>query len=98
LEVCFSAQAEQDLYEIWRYIAQDRPASADRIAERIVERSNSLAQFPHQGRLRPEFGEGVRSIVIERWLVLYRVETESVFVGRIIDGARHLSRIRVPRA
>jgi toxin ParE1/3/4 len=96
LEVCFSAQAEQDLYEIWRYIAQDRPASADRIAEHIVERSNSLAQFPHQGRLRPEFGEGVRSIVIERWLV--RVETESVFVGRIIDGARHLGRIRVPRA
>jgi hypothetical protein len=36
--------------------------------------------------------------VIERWLVLYRVETESVFVGRIIDGARHLGRIRVPRA
>lgn len=98
MEVCFSGQAEQDLHEIWRYIAQDRPATADRIAERIVERAGSLAQLPYQGRLRPELGDGVRSIVVERWLILYRVEAGSVFVGRIIDGARHLARIRVPRA
>jgi hypothetical protein len=54
-----------------------------------------LRSFPIKGG--PELGEGVRCIVIERWLVLYRVRAESVFVGRIIDGARHLGRIRVPK-
>ena len=98
MEVCFSALAEQHPREIWQYIAQDRPATADRIAERIVERTDSLAHFPHQGRVRSELGEGVRSIVVERWLVLYRVEADWVFVGRILDGAHHLGRIRIPRA
>jgi hypothetical protein len=37
--------------------------------------------------------EDARALVIERWLVLYRLVEDGVQVVRIIDGARDLTRI-----
>jgi toxin ParE1/3/4 len=52
-----SALAEQDLEEIWSYVAEDAsPATADRLIDAIIERFELLAEQPRMGRLRPEFG------------------------------------------
>lgn len=45
---------------------------------------------------RPEIGEGARSLVIERWLVLYRLVDGGVQIVRIVDGARDLDRLDWP--
>jgi toxin ParE1/3/4 len=37
--------------------------------------------------------EGARSLVIERWLALYRIVEEGVQVVRIVDGARDLTKL-----
>ena len=47
-------QAETDLDEIWWYIAQDNPDNADRFLDKIEERCQALAQFPHMGISREE--------------------------------------------
>ena len=57
-----SALAEQDLDEIWSYVADDAsPTAADRLIDAIVDRFELLAEQPRMGRLRPEFGEGLDS-------------------------------------
>ena len=59
-----SALTEQDLEEIWSYVAEDASfETADRLIDAIVERFQLLAEQPRMGRLRPEFGAGVRSWV-----------------------------------
>jgi toxin ParE1/3/4 len=61
-----SALAEQDLEEIWSYVAEDAsPSTADRLIEAVIERLELLAEQPRMGRLRPEFGAGVRSFAVE---------------------------------
>ena len=56
-----SALAEQDLDEIWSYVAEDAsPTTADRLIDAIFDRFDLLAEQPRMGRLRPEFGR-VRS-------------------------------------
>jgi toxin ParE1/3/4 len=56
-----SALAEQDLEEIWSYVAEDAsPATADRLIDAIFDRFELLVEQPRMGRSRPEFGEGVR--------------------------------------
>ena len=61
-----SVLAEQDLEEIWSYVAEDAsPASADRLIDAILDRVELLAEQPRMGRLRPEFGAGVRSFSVE---------------------------------
>jgi plasmid stabilization system protein ParE len=60
--------AEQDLDEIWLYVAEDAsPATADRLNDALVERFDLLTDQPAIERLRPEFGTGVRSFVAESY-------------------------------
>jgi plasmid stabilization system protein ParE len=79
-----SVHAERDLDEIWSYVAEDAsPATADRLIDAIVDRFELLAEQ----RLRPEFGEGVRSFTVENYVIYYRHERD-VLVARLLHGRR----------
>lgn len=83
-----SALAEQDLEEIWSYVAEDASsATADRLIDAIIDRFELLAEQPRMGRLRPEFGEGVRSFTVENYVIYYRHEGD-VLVARVLHGRR----------
>jgi toxin ParE1/3/4 len=83
-----SALAEQDLQDIWSYVAEDAsPDTADRLIDAIIERFELLAEQPRMGRLRPEFGPGVRSFAVESYVIYYRDEG-GLLVARILHGRR----------
>jgi toxin ParE1/3/4 len=83
-----SALAEQDLEEIWSYVAEDAsPATADRLIDAIIDRFELLAEQPRMGRLRPEFGPGVRSFAVENHVIYYRYDGE-VLIARVLHGRR----------
>ena len=83
-----SALAEQDLEEIWSYVAEDSsPATADRLIDAIIDRFELLAAQPRMGRLRPEFGERVRSFVVENYVVYYRHDGD-LLIARVLHGRR----------
>ena len=83
-----SALAEQDLDEIWSYVAEDAsPTTADQLIDAIIDRFELLAEHPRMGRARPEFGPGVRSFTAENYIVYYRHE-DDVLIARILHGRR----------
>lgn len=83
-----SALAERDLDEIWSYVAEDAsPETADRLIDAIVERFELLSEQPRMGRLRPEFGEGVRSFTVESYVIYYRHDM-GVLIARVLHGRR----------
>jgi toxin ParE1/3/4 len=83
-----SALAERDLEEIWSYVAEDAsPATADRLIDAIIDRFELLAEQPRMGRLRPEFGSGVRSFAVENHVIYYRYD-EDVLIARVLHGRR----------
>jgi toxin ParE1/3/4 len=80
-----SALAERDLEEIWSYLAQDAsPATADRLIDAFIDRFELLVEQPRRGRLRPEFGPGVRSFAIEKHVIYYRHDGNA----RVLHGRR----------
>jgi toxin ParE1/3/4 len=85
-----TAQAEDDLIEIWIYIAQDNPGAADRVLDDIEERFHALADNPLMGRLRPEIAPELRYFTVGKYLILYRTVLDGVQIVRIIHGARDL--------
>lgn len=92
--VIFTHAARQDLLDIWLFIAENNSeAVADRIYDQIADSCKRLAEYPELGRSRPEIAEDARSLLVERWLVLYQIMGTNVQVVRIIDGARDLKRI-----
>jgi len=76
------------------YVAtHNSEAVADRVYDGVERTCRLLIEHPRLGRARPEIDAEARSIVIERWLALYRVTEDGAQIVRIIDGARDLSGI-----
>jgi toxin ParE1/3/4 len=93
-EVRYSRRAREDLLDIWLYVArQPSEVAADRILDRIEDACRTLARHPELGPARPEIADGARSLIVQRWLALYRLTTDGVQIVRIIDGARDLKRL-----
>jgi toxin ParE1/3/4 len=96
VRVRFLRAARFDLVDIHEWIA-DRNGSerADRIVTDIEARVRLLEDQPLAGPSRTEVAEGLRGLVEQRWLVLYRVLDHEVQVVRVVDQARDLSRVRI---
>jgi toxin ParE1/3/4 len=92
-DVTISKQARQDLIAIWEYIAEDNPASADRLLDTLDARINRLADHPFLGPARPDIRRDLRYLVCDNYLVLYRVLDGTVEVVRVLHGARNLTAI-----
>jgi toxin ParE1/3/4 len=85
-----SAQSEQDLIAIWRYIAADNPAAATRLLERIDRRVESLSRYPYLGERQPQFGENTRRIIEGNYLIFYDVLPDALHVLRVFHVARKI--------
>lgn len=86
-------QAIRDVDDIWLYIARHDPDAATRLVERLVSSVARLADYPESGPARPEIGAGARSITVGNYLVLYRVERDSVDIVRVVHVARRAMEI-----
>ncbi len=86
--------SQSDIASIYSYIAEARnSAASDRVIDSIVAVCESLATFPGLGRHRPEFdnhGLEVRSIVEGAYTIFYTEHTGSIFVVRVVHGARDI--------
>ena len=51
---------DQDLLEIWHFIAQDNPVAADRLLDLLEEKCKLLAGNPHMGPARPDIAKELR--------------------------------------
>ena len=49
-----TARAEEDLIDIWAYVARDNPAAADRLLDLLDEKSQALARTPQIGMARED--------------------------------------------
>ena len=92
--VRFTARAREDLLDIWLFVAaRNSETVADRVYDGIERTCELLREHPQIGRARPEIHGDARSLVIDRWLALYRVTENGPEIVRIIDGARDLAAI-----
>ncbi|MBF0185930.1 MAG: type II toxin-antitoxin system RelE/ParE family toxin [Magnetococcales bacterium] len=88
--VLIRPKAESDLAEIWCYIAQDTPAHADKLLDRIAESCSVLAIFPNTGSNRCELMPGMRSFSVENYLIFYLPMDDGIEVVRVLHGVRNI--------
>lgn len=83
-----TAQAEEDLIDIWLYIAHDDVRAADRVLDDIEEKFLLLADQPGLGPARPDIAPDLRYSPVRRYLILYRQITDGIEIVRVVHGAR----------
>ncbi len=91
--VTISPEAENDLLEIWRYIAEDSPVNADRFVDRLYEKAQRLADFTEVGRDRPELAEGLQSFPVDQYILFYRGIGEGIELVRVLRASRDITLI-----
>jgi toxin ParE1/3/4 len=64
-----SRQAEQDLEDIWVYLAQQDELLADKQIAQILDRFPMLSQFPDMGRQRDDLLSSLRSFPIKPYII-----------------------------
>lgn len=85
-----TARADEDLIDIWVYIARNNTAAADRIVDGLDEKSRLLARYPELGRVREDIAVEARSFRFGEYLILYRAHSQAVEIVRYIHGRRDL--------
>ena len=86
-----SARADEDLIEIWLWIAREDSAAADRVLDAIAARWSQLAEHPLSGSARDDIEPGLRHLVAGRYFVLYRVETAAIRASRVPHRRRRIA-------
>jgi toxin ParE1/3/4 len=85
--------ADEDLLEIWLYIAQNNIDAADRLLEKIDKKCQLLTDSPRVGVRRDDLALGVFCLIEGKYLIFYRIINETVEILRILHGARNLKAI-----
>jgi toxin ParE1/3/4 len=89
----YTSAAHADLVSILEYIARDKPSAALSWVEKIEAKCLLIAESPEIGELQPQFGEGVRSSVVGRYVIFHRQTESGVEILRVIAGDRAITEL-----
>lgn len=84
--------AEEDFTEIISFIAADNTTAADAIANKIEKNLELLSENRNLGRIPREEeirSLGYRYLIVQNYLIFYTIEERTIFIHRILHGARN---------
>ncbi len=86
--------AQDDLQEIWLYIAQNNPLAADHVEDALYDTFNILAENPHIGHTRPDIkANNIRFWGVYSYQIIYEPKSEPLQILRILSGYRDINNI-----
>jgi plasmid stabilization system protein ParE len=90
LRVIFTPEAEQQLVELYRYIAAAAsPDVAAHFTDAIVEFCEGLSQFPHRGVARDDIRPGLRTIAYrKRTIIAFAIMDDTIAIVGVFYGGR----------
>jgi len=95
-KVIWSEEAERGVHAFYDYLIREQlhePDYASGLCNRIVDSAKHVARFPRLHSAAPQYGVGVRKIVILGHLVLYRIDdAEKVIRILAVVGQRQAPR------
>jgi antitoxin ParD1/3/4 len=89
-----SAEAQSDLFEIWRRIAEDSVDLANRIEREFYELFDSLAAMPGKGHVRRDLTRRpVLFFPLYSFLVVYEPDVRPIRIIAVLRGRRNIGRV-----
>jgi toxin ParE1/3/4 len=85
MTIYWSHRAQNDLFRIHAYLGENNPEAVSPIVDRLYAAGQSLEHFPERGRVGRLLGS--RELVVESYVITYRVRRDSVRILAIEHGA-----------
>lgn len=94
MKVTFTKQAENDLEQIADFIAQDNPVRAFTFICELEKKSLSIGDTPKAFPVVDDLIDiGVRRRVYQNYSIFFYIESETVFILRILNSTMNYSAI-----
>jgi len=92
-KIKYTPSAVDDMDEIFSYISKENIATAETMLGKISNRISRLAEFPNMGSILSDeeytlVQRGYRFIVVQPYLIFYRIIDNTVIIHRILHGRR----------
>ena len=99
--VLWTDAAKSDLNEISQFIAAESLDTALAVIDRLERRCSTLERLPERGRIVPELKSVdiliYRELIVKPWRIVYRHDTNQVYVMAVLDARRSLSGLLLER-
>ncbi|MBC8353673.1 MAG: type II toxin-antitoxin system RelE/ParE family toxin [Planctomycetes bacterium] len=82
----YSAASKEDLKEIARFIAKDKPNAARQWVAKLREKCRLAAKRPDIGDDRSDLGDGVRSTYAGSYIIYFREHERNLEIVRVVRG------------
>ena len=92
-KVNISRSAQNDLEQVFFYIAEDSIKNAQKFILDLEKKIYSLDASPERFALIPEnifFGTGYRHLTHKKYRVIYKIDNDFIFILRVIHGTKLL--------
>ena len=93
VHLILSPEAEQDLIDIWSYIAADSPVNADHYIDKIYDKSIILSENPEIGSERYYLIPEMKCFPVDKYVLYYRQIHNGVEIVRILHASRDMNLI-----
>jgi len=91
MNVYWTRNAKRELRAVHDYIAQNSPAYARAMVDRITRKTEQLGRWPRLGAQVPEYSdESIREILVLPYRVIYRVRESRIQILSVVHSARQL--------
>jgi plasmid stabilization system protein ParE len=92
--VYITKSAEQDVLDIWNYICDDSRLRATKFVAQLEAEIAKLKKYPLRCPVIKEsefFGIEYRHLVIGNYRIIFKIDTENIYIMRVIHAARSLN-------
>lgn len=92
MKVCWTNTAEGHLDANFDYIAQNSKEYAKSMVDRIIRRSQQIAEYPLSGRMVPEYDfNQIREVIEGSYRIIYHIKSDQIDVLAVIHGAMNIN-------
>jgi toxin ParE1/3/4 len=83
----------RDLDRLSRYFLETNVDAGERLFKALNQQFYNLTQFPNIGKPYPHLHPNIRGLLVEKYIVFYRVTATQVEIIRVLDGRQDLTQL-----
>ena len=83
----------RDLNRLSDYFLETNVEAGERLFKAFNQQFYNLTQFPNLGKPYPHLNPNIRGLLVEKYIIFYRVTMTQVEIVRIVDGRQDLSKL-----
>jgi toxin ParE1/3/4 len=85
----------RDLDRLSQYFLETDVEAGERLFQALNRQFYNLTKFPNLGKPYPHLNPDIRGLIVERYIIFYRVMTTQVEIIRVVDGRQDLTQLFV---